>query len=194
MELRIRTDEAGPRVVKVYDDGGMPIGYGVRRGMTAPFFPQKPAYEWCGGKRGSVRLPGGLWVQEGGVWVEFGKWHVDRGGNADALLAKYRRRTALEVRRKESGDMRGDPKKPQTFRLSASATKALEALAWEYRLSKTDVLEKLLVGEIVVRGRDSGGMTLIEAVAEDEVIAGVYRQGGEVREAIERAWRLASGR
>ena len=88
--------------------------------------------------------------------------------------------------------MRGDPKKPQTFRLSASATKALDVLAWEHRLSKTDVLEKLLVGEIVVRGRDGGGMTMIEAVANDEVIAAAYRQGGAVREAIERAWKMAS--
>lgn len=191
MELRIKTDEAGPKVVKVYDEGGAPVGYGVRRGTTAPFFPQRPAYEWRAGKRSGAKLPGGLWVQEGGVWVEFGKWHADRGGNAEVLLKKYQRRTALEVRQKESGDMRGDPKKSQTFRLSASATKALDILAWEYRLSKTEVLEKLLVGEITVKAKDSG-MTLIEAVVEDEVIAEAYRQGGAVREAIERAWRMAS--
>ena len=87
--------------------------------------------------------------------------------------------------------MRGDPKKPQTFRLSASATKALDVLAWEHRLSKTDVLEKLLVGEVAVKG-SGGTVTLVDAVANDDVIAAAYRQGGEVREAIERAWRMAS--
>jgi hypothetical protein len=92
-----------------------------------------------------------MWVAEGdGEFVEFGRWHGERGGDAEALLARYQRRTDLVIKKGESGIMRGEPKKPQTFRLSGEATKVLEMVAWEQRMNKTEALEKVLLGEVVV--------------------------------------------
>lgn len=86
--------------------------------------------------------------------------------------------------------MRGD-KKPQTFRLSAGATKALEMLAFESRLTKTEVLEKLLVGEMAVKSNDS--LSFMDAVVGNEEVGMVYRQGEVEKRALRRVWKLAGG-
>lgn len=185
--MKLRTDEVGGHTIRVYDEGGVPIGFGVRRGGTAPFFPHRSVYEWRSGKGSRVKLPGGLWVREGSEWIEFGRWHAERGGDAEKLLEKFRRRSRLVVDRKESGGM-GSVKKAQTFRLSESATKALEVLAWEKRLTKTDVLEKLLVGELVVERGDRD--TFVDVVTDDSVILEAWRRE-EMRPALERLWRAA---
>lgn len=184
--------EAGDRVLKVLDEGGAVVGMAVREGMTAPFFPQLPVYRFRAGKakRGGVVLPGGAWVLDGGGWCEYGKWHSERGGDAEKLLAKYQRRSNLVVSKKERDEMRGD-KKPQTFRLSAGAAKALEMLAFENRLTKTEVLEKLLVGEMAVKSNDS--LSFMDAVVGNEEVGMVYRQGEVEKRALRRVWKLAGG-
>jgi hypothetical protein len=190
--LKLRTDGVGGVVVKVYDDGGAVMGWGKRRGGTAPFFPERPVYEWRSRKGAGVRLPGGLWVAEGGgEFVEFGRWHMERGGDAEVLLSKYQRRTELVIKKGGAGIMRGDPKKPQTFRLSGEATKVLEMLAWENRMNKTEALEKVLLGEIVVRNERVPELTLLEVVGEDEELLALWR--GD-RAAVERLWQVARGK
>lgn len=189
--LKLRTDEVGSVVVKVYDEYGAVMGWGKRRGGTAPFFPERPVYEWRSRKGASVRLPGGLWVAEGsGEFVEFGKWHMERGWDAEKLLNKYQRRTDLVMIKKGESIMRGNPKKPQTFRLSADATKVLEVVAWENRMNRTETLEKVLLGEIVVKNERVPELTLLEVVGEDEELLALWRKN---RAAVERLWKAARG-